>query len=177
MINVPIVTAVVEDIVTLRSNTLLACRGRKCTHALLLTGWIWIAELEVCAIDRSVRAACLVEVIILQHGSESTDLSASVIVATAVCDISVALATGAFMRAHEWRHLVLALLPHPHVLGIVAATAALVDQKLGLCTKSGSVLPAAGFGLDPCRVVQAAAHTYVGAAANAEGRVESPPKL
>ena len=81
------------------------------------------------------------------------------------------------MRAHEWRHLVLALLPHPHVLGIVTATTPLIDQKLGLGTETSAVLPAAGFGLDPCRVVQAAAHTYVGAAANAEGRVESPSKL
>ena len=127
MINVPIVTAVVEDIVTLRSNTLLACRGRKRTHALLLAGWIWIAKLKVGTIDRSVCAARLIEMKVLKHLSESTDLSTGIIVPTTVCDISIALASRPFVSTDEWRHLVFALLPHPHVLGVVTATAALSD--------------------------------------------------
>ena len=81
------------------------------------------------------------------------------------------------MRAHKWRHLVLALLPHPHVLGIVAASAPLIDRQFGLCTQASAVLPAAGFGLDPRRVVQAAAHPDSRATAYTECRVESPSKL
>ena len=127
MINVPIVTAVVEDIVTLRSNTLLACRGRKRTHALLLAGWIWIAKLKVGTIDRSVRAARLIEMKVLKHLSESTDLSTGIIVPTTVCDISIALASRPFVSTDKRWHLVFALLPDPYVLGVVTATATLSD--------------------------------------------------
>ena len=115
--------------------------------------------------------------IILQHRLERTYLRSGCIVSSAISDLANALAAKAFVSTDKRRHLVLTFLPHPDVLGIVTATTPLIDQKLGLGTETSAVLPAAGFGLDPCRVVQAAAHTYVGAAANAEGRVESPPKL
>ena len=114
---------------------------------------------------------------VLKHLSESTDLSASVIVATAVRNVSVALATGAFMRAYERRHLVLTLLPHPHVLGIVTATTPLVDLKLVAGAKASAVLPAAALGFKPCCLMEAAAHAPIRATTDAKRCVKRPPEL
>ena len=136
-----------------------------------------IAKLEVRTIDRSVRAACLVEVIILQHGSESTNLSTGVIVATAVRDISIALASRALVSTDKRRHLVLTFLPHPDVLGIVTATTPLVDLKLVAGAKASAVLPAAALGFKPCRFVKAAAHALIRATADAKRCVKRPPEL
>ena len=71
----------------------------------------------------------------------------------------------------------LALLPHPHELGVVPAAAALCDGQLGACAQPGSVLSAARLGFDPSRIVQAASHACGRASAHAEGRVEGPPQL
>ena len=174
---VPQIANVVLDAIALCCNALLLCRCGESADTLLLARRERIAKLKVGAIDRRVRAACLVEVIILQHLSKSTDLSASVIVATAVRNVSVALATGAFMRAYERRHLVLALLPHPHVLGIVTATTPLVDLKLVAGAKASAVLTAAALGFKPCCLMEAAAHAPIRATADAKRGVVRPAKL
>ena len=174
---VPQIANVVLDAIALCCNALLLCRCGESADTLLLARRERIAKLKVGAIDRRVRAACLVEVIILQHLSESTDLSASVIVATAVCDISVALATRPFVSTDEWRHLVLALLPHPHVLGIVTATTPLVDLKLVAGAQTSAVLPAAALGFKPCCLMEAAAHAPIRATADAKRCVKRPPEL
>ena len=71
----------------------------------------------------------------------------------------------------------LALLPYPDVLGIVTATAPLIDRQFGLCTQTSAVLSAAGFRLLPCRLMKAAAHTYIGASADSIRGIEGPTKL
>ena len=65
------------------------------------------------------------------------------------------------MSAYEGRHLVLALLPYPHVLGVVTAAAPLSDGKLVASAEPSAVFGAAGLCLLPRRIVQAAAHTDI----------------
>ena len=115
--------------------------------------------------------------IILQHRLERTYLRSGCIVSTAISDLANALAAKAFMRAYERRHLVLALLPYPHVLGIVTATTPLVDLKLVAGAKASAVLPAAALGFKPCRFVKAAAHALIRATADAKRCVKRPPEL
>ena len=124
---VPQIANVVLDAIALCRNALLLCRCGESADTLLLAGWIWIAKLKVGTIDRSVRAARLIEMKVLKHLSESTDLSTGIIVPTTVCDISIALASRPFVSTDKRWHLVFALLPHPYVLGVVTATAALSD--------------------------------------------------
>ena len=115
--------------------------------------------------------------IILQHALQRADLSACIVVATTIGDLTHALASRVLMRAHEWRHLVLALLPHPHVLGIVTAATPLVDLKLVAGAKASAVLPAAALGFKPCRFVKAAAHAPIRATTDAKRCVKRPPEL
>ena len=55
----------------------------------------------------------------------------------------------------------LALLPDPHVLGIVTTSAVLVHWKLAPRTQSRTILTATRLGLQPCCAVQAAAHALI----------------
>ena len=69
------------------------------------------------------------------------------------------------------------LIPYPHVLSIMPATAATGYWKLTARTQPRAILPTTGLSLRPRRAVQTAAHAHVGAAAYAERRVECPAKL
>ena len=127
MIHVPIITSVVLNVIALRSHTLLTSRRREHADTLLLARRERVAKLSVRAIDRRARRAALIEMIILQHRVERSDLRALRIVSTTVGDPANALASRALVSTDEWRHLMLALLPDPHVLGIVTAAAAQID--------------------------------------------------
>ena len=71
----------------------------------------------------------------------------------------------------------LALLPYPHVLRVVAAAAAMIDWKLSKRAKTCAVLAATRLSLRPCSAVQAAAHALVRAAAYAKRRIIRPTQL
>ena len=72
---------------------------------------------------------------------------------------------------------VIARFPHPCVFLVVAAAAVTSDGDLGKSTQASAVLPAASLGLNPSRVVKAAAHAHIRAATHAERRVECPAEL
>ena len=72
---------------------------------------------------------------------------------------------------------VLARLPHPHELSVVAAPAAVVDMTLRPRAQSSPVLTAAPLRLRPAGLVQAAAHTLVRAAAHAKRLGKRPAEL
>ena len=115
--------------------------------------------------------------IVLQHRVERSDLRTIRIVSTAVGDAADALASRPLVSTDEWRHLMLALLPHPHVFGIVAAAAALVDGQLATCTKASAVLAATGFGLEPRGVMQTTANPGVRRTTDAKCRIKRPSEL
>ena len=71
----------------------------------------------------------------------------------------------------------LALLPYPHVLGIMPTPTVLGDSELAVSAQTGAILPAPCFRLSPCCAVQTAAHALIRAAAYTKCGVECPPKL
>ena len=88
-----------------------------------------------------------------------------------------AFANSILASAHEWWRLMLALFPHPHVLRVVPAAAALIDRQLAQRAQTSTVLTTARLGLKPRRAMKATAHPDIRAAAHAKRRVERPPQL
>ena len=71
----------------------------------------------------------------------------------------------------------LALLPHPHELCVVAAATVLGYSELAKRAQSSAILTAACLSLAPSCVMQAAANALVRVTTNAKRRIKSPTKL
>ena len=71
----------------------------------------------------------------------------------------------------------IARLPHPHALLIMAAAAVTSDGDLGQRAQPSTVQAAAGLRLNPGRVVEAATHSAVRATAHSIRRVKFPAEL
>ena len=71
----------------------------------------------------------------------------------------------------------IARLPHPHALLIMAAAAVTSDGDLGQRAQPSTVQSAAGLRLYPRGVVEATTHSAVRAAAHSIRRVELPAQL
>ena len=171
----PWIAPVVLHVSAIRSDALLLCRRSQNAHALLLIRWRRVAKLPVCT--RDCASALLTQRGEVLHGSQRRHLQAGVIVPAAIVDRANALAVASLNGANERRHLMLALIPCPHVLRIVAAAAVLIDWQLIARAQPSAILPASRLGLKPGRAVQAATDTRIGVTAHAKRRVECPPEL
>ena len=72
-------------------------------------------------------------------------------------------------------HAMVALLPHPHQLGVVTTATALSYRQLGSSTQTCPILRASRHCLGPSRVVEAASDALIRAATYAESMIERPP--
>ena len=71
----------------------------------------------------------------------------------------------------------LALLPHPNVVGIMSATTPQTDGQFAPRAQARAILAAACLSLNPRRIMEATAHSLIRAAAHAKRRVECPAQL
>ena len=152
----PQVTGVVLHIPTVGCDALLVRDRGQLTNALLLVSWSRIAKLKIRT--RQAARAALAECWELLHGAQRIDLSTRPIVSAAICHGAKALTSSILTCTDEWGHLVLTFLPHPHVLGVVAAAAPLIDRQLRTRAQPSIVLAAARLGLIPRCAMQAATH-------------------
>jgi hypothetical protein len=72
---------------------------------------------------------------------------------------------------------VVAFFPDPDQLRVVSTSASLIHQVLRSSAEPRAVLATPGFSFIPRRLMQAPTHALVRAAADAIGRIKSPPKL
>ena len=75
------------------------------------------------------------------------------------------------------RVCVLALLPNPHMIGVMPAASVHGHRKLTQRAQTGAVLTAPSLCLSPSCIIQAPTHVQIRLAAHAKRRVERPPQL